>query len=217
VTTVVLIRHGRTAANATGILAGRTPGVLLDAVGRRQARTLGTRMREVRLDALVHSPLERCIQTADGVLARRPEVARHTDERLSECDYGDWTGRALAELAKEPLWPVIQEAPSSVTFPGGESMLAMAQRAATAVADWATRHPEGVVAVVSHGDVIKAILSAALGQPLDEFQRIVVGPGSVSVVRYHGDRTIVLRMNDTGLALPVDRASGHPTLGGGAG
>jgi probable phosphomutase (TIGR03848 family) len=217
VTTVLLIRHGRTAANATGVLAGRTPGVLLDARGRRQARTLGTRLRSVTLDVVVHSPLERCVETADWVLANRPDVERHPDDRLSECDYGDWTGRALAELATDPLWPVVQDAPSSVTFPGGESMLAMAKRATAAVADWAARHPEGVVAVVSHGDVIKAILSDALGQPLDEFQRIVVGPGSLSVVRYHGDRAMVLRMNDTGSALPVHTAAGAPTVGGGTG
>jgi broad specificity phosphatase PhoE len=85
------------------------------------------------------------------------------------------------------------------------------------VDEWVTRHPDGAVAIVSHGDVIKAILSAALGQPLDQFQRIVVGPGSVSVVRYHGDRSMVLRMNDTGRALPVDRAAGRPTVGGGTG
>jgi probable phosphomutase (TIGR03848 family) len=217
VTTVLLIRHGRTAANATGILAGRTAGVLLDAQGRRQARTLGTRLRDVTLDAVVHSPLERCVQTADGVLAHHPDVPRHPDDRLSECDYGDWTGRALAELATEPLWRVIQDAPSTVTFPGGESMLAMAHRASAAIADCTATHPEGVVVVVSHGDVIKAILSAALGQPLNMFQRIVVGPGSVSVVRYQGDRATVLRMNDTGRALPVSSAAGRPTVGGGAG
>jgi len=217
VTTVLLIRHGRTSANATGILAGRTPGVTLDAVGRRQARTLGTRLRDVTLDAVVHSPLERCVQTADGVLANRPGVERLPDERLSECDYGDWTGRSLTELAKEPLWPVIQATPSSVTFPGGESMIAMAQRATGAITDWTAKHPEGVVAVVSHGDVIKAILSDALGQPLDQFQRIVVGPGSLSVVKYHGDRAMVLRMNDTGRSLPVQTGDGRPTVGGGTG
>ena len=105
---------------------------------------------------------------------------------------------------------MIQDTPSSVTFPGGESMLGMAQRATAAVADWSAQHPEGVVAVVSHGDVIKAILSDALGQPLDKFQRIVVGPGSLSVVRYHGDRAMVLRMNDTGRSLPIHARRGPP-------
>lgn len=216
-TTVVLIRHGRTSANANGILAGRAPGVGLDAQGRRQARTLGTRLRGVALDAVAHSPLERCVQTADGLMAHHPGVQRRPDDRLTECDYGQWTGRALADLATDPLWPVIQSAPSTVTFPGGESMLAMTRRATHAIADLVALHPDGVVAVVSHGDVIKAILSDALGQPFDEFQRIVVGPGSMSVVRYHGDRAMVLRMNDTGRPLPVSAGAGRPTVGGGTG
>ena len=216
-TTVLLIRHGRTAANATGILAGRSPGVLLDAQGRRQARTLRTRLRDLPIDALVSSPLERCIETADGILATRPEVERRTDDGVTECDYGQWTGRPLAELAEEPLWPTIQRSPSEVTFPGGESMLGMAERATAAVSRSVARHPEGTVVIVSHGDVIKAILSDALGQPLDQFQRIVIGPGSISVVQYRDDRSTVIRMNDTGSRLPIQPASARPTVGGGTG
>lgn len=216
-TTVLLIRHGRTAANAAGILAGRTPGVLLDAQGRRQARTLRTRLRDVPIDVVVSSPLERCIETADAILTTRPEVERLTDDGLTECDYGQWTGRPLAELAEEPLWQAIQGSPSGVTFPGGEPMLAMAERAAAAVSRWVAQHPEGTVVLVSHGDVIKAILSHALGQPLDQFQRIVIGPGSISVVHYHDDRSMVIRMNDTGNRLPVQPASARPTVGGGTG
>lgn len=216
-TTVLLIRHGRTAANATGILAGRSPGVLLDAQGRRQARTLRTRLRDLPIDVLVSSPLERCIETADGILATRPEVERLTDDGLTECDYGQWTGRPLSELAEEPLWPTIQRSPSEVTFPGGESMLGMAERATAAVSGWVARHPEGTVVVVSHGDVIKAILSDALGQPLDQFQRIVIGPASISVVQYRDERSTVIRMNDTGNRLPIQPASARPTVGGGTG
>lgn len=216
-TTVLLIRHGRTAANAAGTLAGRTPGVRLDAHGRRQARTLSTRVRDLPIDVLVSSPLERCIETADGILAKRAEVQRQTDDGLTECDYGQWTGRPLAELAEEPLWPAIQRSPSGVTFPGGESMLGMAERATAAVSRRVALHPEGTVVIVSHGDVIKAILSEALGQSLDQFQRIVIGPGSISVVHYQDDRSMVLRMNDTGNRLPVQPASARPTVGGGTG
>ncbi len=214
-TTVLLVRHGRTSANATGVLAGRAPGVPLDAHGRRQARSLGTRLRTVPLAAVVHSPLERCVQTTDGLLREREEVPRHPDDRLLECDYGQWTGGSLAELAKEPLWPVIQAQPSQVTFPAGESLPAMAERAVGAVLGWVGAYPDSTIAVVSHGDVIKAILSDALGQPFDEFQRIVVGPGSLSIVRYGTDRPVVLRMNDTGRALPIHTAAGQPTVGGG--
>lgn len=217
---VLLIRHGRTAANAQGILAGRAPGIGLDAVGRRQARSLGSRLRGAHLSAVVHSPLQRCAETSEALLAGRPDpVPVHADARLLECDYGDWTGRPLAQLAQEPLWGRVQSAPASVVFPQGEAMAAMAARGVAAARDWAARHPDGVVALVSHGDVLKAILSDALGQPLDHFQRIALSPGSVSVVAYGRDRPTVLGMNDTGrrLALGPDPAAARPTVGGGDG
>lgn len=216
-TTVLLIRHGRTDANARGILAGRAPGVVLDATGRRQARALGTKLRDVPLAAVVHSPLERCAQTVDALLDRRTgdAVPRHVDDRLAECDYGSWSGRALLDLANEPLWTQVQRTPSEVTFPAGESMRAMADRAVAAVRFWVAEHPDGTVAVVSHGDLIKAILSDALAQPFDEFQRIAVSPGSVSTVVYVGERPMVVGVND--VALRGRQAPPQPTVGGGAG
>ena len=218
VTTVLLIRHGRTRANSQGILAGRLPGVLLDGVGRTQVRSLAGRLREVPIDEIAHSPLERCVETALGLAgARRTPVPLHPDPRLLECDYGQWTGQKLAELATQPLWDTVQRQPSAVVFPGGESMVEMADRAVSAVRDARTRHPGGVVAVVSHGDVIKAILSDALGQPLDAFQRIAVAPGSVSVVAYGPHRPTVLRMNETGGRMRLHGSAAAPTVGGGAG
>ena len=218
-TLVLLVRHGRTAANAQGVLAGRSPGVGLDTTGRRQARSLGTRLRDLPLDAVVHSPLERCVQTADAILAARPgaPIRRHVDDRLIECDYGSWTGRALADLTKEPLWSQVQRTPSQVVFPDGEAMSDMAERALASVRFWVAEFPEGAVALVSHGDVIKAILSDALAQPLDQFQRIAVGPASVSTVAYGPDRTVVLGMNDLVIRARPSTAAGRPTLGGGAG
>jgi probable phosphomutase (TIGR03848 family) len=218
VTTVLLIRHGRTRANSSGVLAGRMPGVQLDGVGRRQVRSVAGRLREVPIDEIVHSPLERCVQTAEGLQSARAErVPTRPDDRLLECDYGRWTGQRLAELAEDPLWRTVQEQPSAVVFPGGESMVEMAARAVAAVEGAAARHPQGVVAVVSHGDVIKAVLSAALGQPLDAFQRIAVAPGSLSVVAYGEDRPTVLRMNETGGRLRIRSSTAAPTVGGGAG
>jgi probable phosphomutase (TIGR03848 family) len=135
--------------------------------------------------------------------AARPQIV--TDERLGECRYGDWTGRELKTLAKEPLWKVVQQHPSAAVFPGaeGESMRAMQQRALDAVRDWdariAAEHGDDAVWVaVSHGDVIKAILADAVGAHLDEFQRITVSPASVSAVRYTATRPFLLRSNDGG-------------------
>jgi broad specificity phosphatase PhoE len=117
--TVVLVRHGRTAANATGVLAGWTPGVVLDETGRAQAEAAAARLAPVPLAAVVASPLERTVETAQILVAgREPAVEIALDERVAEPRYGDWTGRPLKELAKDPLWKVVQAHPSAAVFPG---------------------------------------------------------------------------------------------------
>lgn len=200
--TVLLVRHGRTAANAGGVLAGRSPGVHLDDTGREQAQRLGERLLPVPLAAVVASPLERTVETAQALLTGRdPAPPLHEDERVAECKYGDWTGQQIKVLVKDPLWKVVQAHPSAVVFPGadGEAMAEMSRRAVEAVRDWNARlGDEATYAVVSHGDVIKAILADALGLHLDQFQRIQVDPCSVSVVRYTATRPFVLRTNDVG-------------------
>jgi probable phosphomutase (TIGR03848 family) len=210
VPTVLLVRHGRTTANASGTLAGWTPGIGLDEVGRAQSQSLAERLAAVPLAAVVTSPLQRCQETvAELITVPGPKGATRpvplVDDRLGEARYGDWTGRPLKELAKEPLWRVVQAHPSAVTFPGehGESMLAMQLRAVEAVrqhdAAVASEHGEDAVwAAVSHGDIIKSLLADALGMHLDAFQRIVVDPCSVSIVRYTPLRPFALRINDTG-------------------
>ena len=225
--TVLLIRHGRTKANAEGVLAGWTPGVTLDDRGREQAEALGTRLEGLALAAAITSPLERTVQTADLMLAAAGiDTPRHVDERLGECRYGDWTGGSLTTLAKDPLWKLVQQHPSAVVFPGndGESLLAMQTRAVSAVREWnACLGNDAVYAIVSHGDVIKAILADALGIHLDQFQRIVVDPCSVSIVSYTPTRPYVVRTNDTGPDLSWlrpkkgRRRAVRAVVGGGAG
>jgi probable phosphomutase (TIGR03848 family) len=210
VPTVLLVRHGRSTANTAGVLAGWTAGVDLDDRGREQAAQLAERLGEVPLAALVSSPLDRCLRTAEAVSAApgprrsaRPEVV--TDDRLGECRYGDWTGRQLASLGKDPLWKVVQGHPSAAVFPGpdGESLRGMQLRALDAVREWdahvAATHGDGALWVaVSHGDVIKSIVADAVGAHLDSFQRIVIDPCSVTAVRYTSTRPFLLRCNDTG-------------------
>jgi probable phosphomutase (TIGR03848 family) len=203
--TVLLIRHGRTKANAEGVLAGWTPGVVLDEKGSEQARELSHRLAVVPLTAVVTSPLERTRETAALMLeGRDTEVPVHVDERVGECRYGDWTGGSLKALVKEPMWKVVQAHPSAAVFPGpeGESMAHMQHRAVTAVREWNERlGADAIYAVVSHGDVIKAILADALGMHLDHFQRLRVDPCSVSVVDYAPLRPFVGRTNDVGGSL----------------
>ena len=242
--TVLLVRHGRTTANVSGVLAGWTAGVGLDDTGREQAQALAARVAAANLPVsrIVSSPLQRCQETADLVAERAaPGIPVGLDDRLGECRYGAWTGRKLSELAKEDLWRVVQDQPSGARFPDGEdyqgeSMAGMQSRALEVVrqVDAEVRAASGADAIwvaVSHGDVIKAILADAAGAHLDQFQRIQVDPASVSVVRYTSRRPFLLRSNDTGgdlasLLPPPKEADegaeeqaddGDAAVGGGAG
>jgi probable phosphomutase (TIGR03848 family) len=228
--TVILVRHGRSSANTSGVLAGRTPGVKLDETGEQQAAAVGERLAGLPLAAIVTSPLDRCKQTAAAIARHHSALRPATDRRLTECGYGDWTGQKIATLAKDPLWAVVQQHPSGVTFPNGESMRGMQQRAVDAIrahdAAIAASHGENAVWVaVSHGDVIKAIVSDALGQHLDSFQRIVVDTASTTIITYTATRPFLVRLNDSGSELAslipkpaakgkVKKASSDAVVGG---
>lgn len=231
--TVLLVRHGRSTANTSGVLAGWTPGVALDDRGREQAEALALRLGGLPLAAIVSSPLQRCQETV-APLVKKTGLRRVTEKRLGECRYGDWTGRKLTELVKEPLWRVVQAHPSAAVFPGpeGEAMAAMAARGVAAIRHWdariAAEHGPGAVWVAcSHGDVIKAIVADAMATHLDNFQRIVIDPGSVTAITYTETRPFVLRVNDVGgdvaaYAPPPAkkrrrRRSSDAVVGGGAG
>ena len=226
--TLLLVRHGLTALTGP-VLSGRTPGVHLDERGQKQAAALAERMAVLPLAAIVTSPLERCVETAAAIRdAQQGTPDWHVDDRLTECGYGEWTGKALKDLVKDPLWKVVQSQPSAVRFPDGESLTEMAARAVSSVREWDARLGEDAVwMAASHGDVIKAVVADALGLHLDQYQRIVPDPCSVSVIRYTKTRPYVIRVNDTGgdlaaFAPPKRRRRRSPaaddaTIGGGAG
>ncbi|MFF4745772.1 histidine phosphatase family protein [Streptomyces chengbuensis] len=231
--TLILVRHGRSTANTAGVLAGWTSGVALDERGTAQAAALPARLAGLTLAAAVTSPLQRCRETLQPLLDARPGLPLHSDERIGECHYGEWSGRKLKELAGEPLMEVVQRHPSAAAFPGGESMRAMQGRAVDAVRDWNTRieqeHGEDAVYVMcSHGDIIKSLVADALGMHLDLFQRIHVEPCSVTAIRYTRLRPFLLRLGDTGdldSLRPRENANepreggtdGTAVVGGGAG
>jgi probable phosphomutase (TIGR03848 family) len=228
--TLILLRHGRSTANTSGLLAGRTPGVALDERGAAQAAALPGRLARVPLSAAVTSPLQRCQETLRPLMDARPGLPLFTEDRINECDYGDWSGRKLAELNDEPLMEVVQHHPSAAAFPGGESMRAMQARAVDAVRDWNARveaeyGAEAAYVMCAHGDIIKSLVADALGMHLDLFQRISVEPCSVTVIRYTRLRPFLVRLGDTGdfgslVPREDDGAAGtgrDAALGGGAG
>ncbi|MFF8995884.1 histidine phosphatase family protein [Streptomyces sp. NPDC014983] len=224
--TLILVRHGRSTANTSGVLAGWTPGVTLDERGVAQAAALPERLAALPLAEVVTSPLQRCQETVAPLLAARPGLRVHTDDRIGECHYGDWSGRKLAELKDEPLMEIVQAHPSSAAFPGGESMRAMQARAAEAVHEWNARverdhGADAVYLVCSHGDIIKSLVADALGLHLDLFQRISVEPCSVTAIRYTRLRPFLVRLGDTGdfgsLAPREEHPDGDAPVGGGAG
>lgn len=200
--TLLLLRHGRTTANSSGLLAGRTPGVDLDAYGREQAAALPARLTGVPLALVVHSPLLRCARTVAPLCEARPELPVHADERVTECDYGRWTNRPLKELAETELMRTVRVQPSAVRFPGGEALRDVQHRVVAAVREWDARvaeehGPEAVWLMCTHGDNIKAVVADALGMHLDLFQRLLPHPASVTAIRY-AEPPLLLRFGDTG-------------------
>lgn len=204
-TTCLLIRHGQSQANLDGILAGHLDSTLTEE-GERQARRMATSLRAAPIRRIVTSPLGRCRATAHELSVIHPDAGpAAVEEGLTEVRYGAWTGRSLRDLGREELWATIQSRPSSVVFPPHrehpeEGLAAMAERAWAAWQHWddvvENAHGEGALwALVSHGDVIKAVLARALGLHLDAFQSIVVDPASVSIVHHRGGRTAVSGLN----------------------
>lgn len=162
-------------------LVGRRPGVRLSAEGLEQSARLAELLKPLRLDRVLSSPSERCRQTA-APIAGRQGLGVETVAGLDEVDFGDWTGRGFAELHRDPEWQRFNQARSRVAIPGGERILDVQQRGVALIEDLAARHVQEKVALVSHGDVIRAILLHYLGMPLDFIQRLHVAPASLSLL-----------------------------------
>ena len=195
-TLLLLVRHGETPTTGT-VLPGRAPGLHLSDRGRAQAERVAERLAGLPVDAIYSSPLERTCETA-GPTAARTGLEVNQDAGLTECDFGEWTGAALAELAGLPQWQTVQHSPSAFRFPNGESFTQMQARIVGTLEALCTAHAGGVVVCFSHADPIKAAVAHALGTHLDLFQRIVISPGSVSVISYvEGQAPAVLMVNST--------------------
>ena len=222
---LVLIRHAHSEANAAGILSGRLPNVHLSEKGVEQSEHLAVRLGNFPVATLRVSPMERCFETISPwinsiVLPNNPRFEPMVDQELTEVDYGSWSGKKLAVLSKNKLWKIVQEAPSRMYFPNGEGIAQMQSRAMTSVHEAVSTKAKGAAVIVSHGDVIKSIVASALGMHLDEFQRIVIDPASISILDFSTTKPRVLLLNDsrsvvTELLVAPKRAKN--LLGGGSG
>ena len=196
-TTILLVRHGQTPTTGT-TLPGRAKGLHLADPGREQAQRAAERIARLdKLTAIYASPLERTRETA-APIAKATGLKVRAERGLLECDFGEWTGAALADLRKLPAWKTVQQYPSGFRFPGGESFADMQVRMTATLARLAAAHRGETIVAVSHADPIKAALADALGTHLDLFQRIVVSPCSVSVIWYSDGGPAVLTANSTG-------------------
>jgi probable phosphomutase (TIGR03848 family) len=203
---VLLVRHGQTPTTGK-LLPGRAPGLHLAEAGIQQAQRAAERIAELStVDAIYASPLERARETAAPIAAARG-LKVQIDKGLLECEFGDWTGAELKKLMKLPEWGTVQRAPSTFTFPHGESFTAMQTRMVTAIDRLRARHPGGVVVCVSHADPIKAAVAHAMGTHIDLFQRIVIGTCSISAIAYGHGAPVVLTVNSTGGSLAELRPS----------
>lgn len=195
-TTFLLIRHAVNDYVKTGKLAGRLPGIHLNEEGKAQAQALGRRLAAAPLDCIYASPMERTMETARALAAHHPKLSVQTLPGINEVCYGDWQGMAIGDLQGRKMWGVVQEYPSRARFPAGETMRGAQERIVEALETLAPKHPDHMVALVCHADLIKMALAYYLGMHLDVFQRIVISPASISALRLGHSRPFIIGMND---------------------
>ncbi len=204
-TQILLVRHAVNDFVKTGKLAGWTPEVHLNDDGKAQAEALGKRLADVPITHLYASPLERTMETAEAIRQHHPNLEIVQNTEIGEVRYGDWEGMAIAELAKRKMWQVVQEYPSRAYFPNGETMRGVQTRAVNEIERLVTLHPRDLVVVVSHADLIKMVIAHFLGMHLDNFQRIVVSPASISVLMLGFGRPYVGTVNDVAHVVQMER------------
>lgn len=192
-TLILLVRHGATPTTGQ-ILPGRAPGLHLAERGRQQADEVAQRLAGLPVTAIYSSPMERAQETAAPTAAAfsLPVVV---EDGLNECDFGEWTGRRIADLAQLPEWQVVQKTPSQFSFPGGESFAEMQSRVVAALGGIAEQHVGEVVVCVSHADTIKAAVTELSGAPLDAFQRVIIDTAAISVAEFRGEDTAMRLSN----------------------
>lgn len=206
-TRFLLIRHATNDFVKTGRLAGWTPNVHLNEEGQKQALALGERLKEVPLAAIYSSPLERTMETAQAIAQYHTNLAIQPEPGIGEVGYGKWQGQKLSVLARYKKWYNIQNYPSRVHFPEGESIRGAQARAVDTLERLYQQHRESTVVCVGHSDVIKMTVAHYLGMHLDFFQRIEISPASITVLTLGASRPTIEVVNDTSHLPPPPKKS----------
>ena len=215
---IVLLRHAHSVANEKNLLAGRTAGISLSKTGKEQAKDLIARLGNIQFDEVAISPLQRCRETIDPWLDTTGAKSRIVvDDSISEVDYGNWSGKTLASLRRKAQWKVVQDFPSQMTFPEGESLLEMQGRALSGFYRLNAVKGKGPRLLVSHGDVIKSIVAHCLGMHLDQFQRLVIEPASLTIIDTDSGTSRLVRFNDAKGFLSSEKSTNQSALGGSTG
>lgn len=202
---LILIRHGENDYLAKNKLPGHLPGIHLNEQGRAQAVALADSLKVLPIKAIYSSPLERAVETAEP-LARELGMSIQLCPGLMEIDVGDWTGRSWKTLNRTKQWRIIQENPSRFQFPGGETFIQTQDRVIAAVDSIAAAHKKEMVVLVFHADPIKLAIAHFLGLPLDNFQRLAVQSGSVTILGVNGSMGSLLALNlIPPFSLPIPR------------
>ena len=215
---IVLLRHAHSVANEKNLLAGRTAGISLSKTGKEQAKDLIARLGNIQFDEVAISPLQRCRETIDPWLDTTGAKSRIVvDDSISEVDYGNWSGKTLASLRRKAQWKVVQDFPSQMIFPEGESLLEMQGRALSGFYRLNAVKGKGPRLLVSHGDVIKSIVAHCLGMHLDQFQRLVIEPASLTIIDTDSGTSRLVRFNDAKGFLSSEKSTNQSALGGSTG
>lgn len=208
-TTILLVRHALNDYVKTGKLAGWLPGIHLNDLGKAQAEALGERLAKAPIRHIYASPLERTMETAAAIQQHHSHLQIEQNTEIAEVRYGDWEGMKLDTLRKRKMWSVVQEYPSRAVFPNGEAMRDVQVRAVNEIERIVKKHPAETVAIVSHADLIKMVLAHYLGMHLDNFQRIMVSPASISTLMLGHSRPFVVTMNDMGHLAAIKQDQQH--------
>lgn len=204
-TQILLIRHAVNEYVATGKLAGRLDGVHLNDDGKEQAEALGQRLADAPLKHIYHSRLDRTRETAQAIHQHHSAIPLEVNDGILEVDYGDWQDKKINDLRKRKMWDVIQEYPTRAYFPNGESMRSVQNRVVDEIEALVQKHPNDLIALVFHADLIKMSVAHYLGVHLDNFQRIVISPASISTLILGHSRPFVATVNDTAHVQELER------------